>query len=70
MNILAIADEECPALWDYYSPGSLSKYDLIISSGDLDADYLSFLATMAKCPVMYVHGNHDEDYAANPPEGC
>ncbi|MBQ8813061.1 MAG: metallophosphoesterase family protein [Lachnospiraceae bacterium] len=70
MNILAIADEECPALWDYYSPGSLNKYDLIISSGDLDAAYLSFLATMAKCPVMYVHGNHDEDYATNPPEGC
>ena len=70
LKILALADEECTALWDYYSPGCLDEYDLIISSGDLEAAYLSFLATMAKCPVMYVHGNHDEDYAQNPPEGC
>lgn len=70
MRILAIADEECPALWDYYTPGCLDEYDLILSSGDLDAAYLSFLTTMAKCPVMYVHGNHDGKYAENPPEGC
>ena len=70
MNILAIADEECASLWDFYTPGILDQYDLILSSGDLDAHYLSFLATMAKCPVMYVHGNHDGTYAQNPPEGC
>ena len=70
MKILAISDEECPALWDYYTPGRLSEYDLIISCGALNAKYLSFLVTMAKCPVLYVHGNHDVNYDQVPPEGC
>lgn len=47
MKILIISDEECPALWDYYTPGRLKEYDLIISCGDLKAKYLSFLVTMA-----------------------
>ena len=70
MRILTVSDEECPALWDYYIPGRLDGIDLIISCGDLKASYLSFLVTMAKCPVLYVPGNHDIRYAANPPEGC
>jgi len=70
MKILTIADEICPALWDYYTPGKLAQYDLILSSGDLKAEYLSFLVTMARCPLLYVHGNHDEDYKYAPPGGC
>ena len=70
MKILAVSDEECPALWDYYTPGKLKEYDLIISCGDLKAEYLSFWVTMARCPVLYVHGNHDGHYASRPPEGC
>ena len=70
MKILFLSDEECPALWDYYVPGRLSEYQLIISCGDLKASYLSFLVTMARCPVLYVHGNHDTHYRDNPPEGC
>ena len=70
MKILTISDEECPALWEYYVPGKLKEYDLILSCGDLKADYLSFLVTMAKCPLMYVHGNHDTSYKNRPPLGC
>ena len=70
MKILTISDEECPALWDFYRPGRLSEYDLILACGDLKASYLSFLVTMARCPVLYVHGNHDTLYSVNPPEGC
>lgn len=70
MKILTISDEECPALWDYYTPGRLAEYDLILSCGDLNAKYLSFLVTMARCPVLYVHGNHDTNYNIVPPEGC
>ena len=25
---------------------------------------------MARCPVLYVHGNHDGSYRTRPPEGC
>ena len=70
MKILTISDEECPALWDFYVPGRLDGYDLIISCGDLNSKYLSFLVTMARCPVLYVHGNHDINYDIVPPEGC
>ena len=70
MKILTVSDEECPALWDFYQPGRLKDYDLIISCGDLKASYLSFLVTMARCPVLYVHGNHDTRYHTNPPLGC
>lgn len=70
MRILAVSDEEAEALWDYYQPGRLAEYDLIISCGDLNHNYLEFLVTMARCPVMYVHGNHDTSYLRNPPEGC
>lgn len=70
MKILIISDEECPALWDYFRPERLEGIDLIISCGDLKADYLSFLVTMARCPVLYVHGNHDGSYKRYPPEGC
>lgn len=70
MKILTISDEECPSLWEHYVPGRLKDYDLIISCGDLNASYLSFLVTMARCPVLYVHGNHDTRYSIYPPEGC
>ena len=70
MKVLCLSDEECPAFWDYYTPGKLKGYDLIISCGDLKASYLSFIVTMARCPVLYVHGNHDTNYSRKPPEGC
>lgn len=70
MKILLISDETDPTLWDYYRPGRLDGYDLILSAGDLDASYLSFLVTMGHAPVFYVHGNHDASYAVRPPEGC
>ena len=70
MKILIISDEECRALWDYYVPGRLKEYDLIISCGDLKAKYLRFLVTMARSPLLYVHGNHDKYTDADHPEGC
>ena len=70
MKILAIADVESKYLWDYFEKSKLEGIDLIISCGDLDASYLSFLATFTSAPVLYVHGNHDLKYEKNPPSGC
>ncbi len=70
MKILAIADEESKALWDYFDRSKFEGIDLIISCGDLEADYLSFLTTLTSIPVLYVHGNHDVKYDRKPPEGC
>ena len=70
MRILAVSDEESKGLWDYFAPEKLKGIDLIVSCGDLDANYVSFLATMAHVPVIYVHGNHDEAYDRKPPGGA
>lgn len=70
MKILALSDVECKAFYDYYVPGRLDGYDLIISCGDLKPQYLSFIVTMTRVPLLYVHGNHDERYDKIPPEGC
>ena len=70
MKILAVSDEEAKKYYDYYKPGCLDGYDLILSCGDLKAKYLEFLATLAHCPVLYVRGNHDDRYSVSPPEGC
>lgn len=70
MKILLISDEECSVLWNENAKQRLREYDLIISCGDLKSDYLSFLVSLARCPVLYVHGNHDTGYAKRPPEGC
>ncbi|MCH3967938.1 MAG: metallophosphoesterase [Atopobiaceae bacterium] len=70
MRMLAVSDKESAYLWDYYQPGVLDGIDLIVSCGDLSAEYLSFLATMGNVPVLYVPGNHDGSYLRKPPEGC
>ena len=70
MKILAIADEESKYLWDYYEKSKLEGIDLIISCGDLDPHYLSFLVTLSSVPVLYVHGNHNGKYERVPPDGC
>lgn len=70
MKILTISDQEEKYLWDYYKPGHLDGIDLMLSAGDLDPRYLRFLVTMAKCPLLYVHGNHDKCYEVITPDGC
>ena len=70
MKILAIADHEDRWLWDHYEKEKLADVDLILSCGDLDPRYLSFLVTFAPCDLYYVHGNHDKRYKTMPPEGC
>ena len=70
MKLLLLSDKESPYYWDYYQPGRLSEFDLMLSCGDLSARYLSFLVTMARAPLLYVHGNHDGYYETTPPEGC
>jgi len=70
VKLLLISDREEPYLYDYYQPGRLAGYDMILSAGDLKPVYLRFLVTMANRPLLYVHGNHDTRYEADPPEGC
>ena len=70
MRILAIADEPSNRLWGDLCRDALRGVDLILSAGDLPAKYLSFLTCFTDAPIVYVHGNHDDRYAKEPPEGC
>ena len=73
MKILLIADHEEKNLWGHWSGQTaerLSDINLILSAGDLHADYLEFLVTMLNVPLVYVPGNHDEAYLKKPPQGC
>ena len=70
MKILAVADEENEVLWNYFKYKMVKDYDLIVSCGDLDREYLDFLVTMTRKPVLFIRGNHDLSYLQNPPAGC
>lgn len=69
MKILVLSDVPSKWLWDYYEKEKLAGYDLILSCGDLPAEYLSFLVTLSNVPLLYVNGNHDH-YDVKAPEGC
>ena len=69
MRILAVADVPSDRFYKYYQPGRLDEFDLILSCGDLSPEYTEFLVTLARCPLVYVHGNHDEGNTREP-EGC
>ncbi|MCM1272024.1 MAG: metallophosphoesterase family protein [Clostridium sp.] len=70
MKILLLADEESKYYWDFFEKKKLENIDLIISCGDLAPQFLSFLATFSKVPILYVKGNHDYCYDETPPDGC
>lgn len=70
MKILLVSDKEEPYIWDYFDRERFEGVEMILSCGDLKAEYLSFLVTMIHAPLFYVHGNHNKDYAKHPPEGC
>ncbi len=56
-RILAVADEVAEAL--YGETLQTLRPDVIVSCGDLPAEYLENLVTRAGVPLVYVLGNHD-----------
>ena len=70
MKIMFLADQAVPTLWEHLDRRKLEGVDLILSCGDLPAEYLSFLTCFTHAPILYVHGNHDGKYEKKPPEGC
>ncbi|MCK9221577.1 MAG: metallophosphoesterase [Limnochordia bacterium] len=70
LKILAVSDYPHAYLYDHFDREKWTDIDLVISCGDLDSRYLSFLVTMINAPLFYVRGNHDAHYDERPPEGC
>lgn len=46
-----------------------SDVDVIVSCGDMPSAYLEFITSVINVPLLYVRGNHDEEYDDNPPGG-
>ena len=70
MKILLLADQAEPTLWEHLDRRKLEGVELVLACGDLPASYLSFLTCFTAAPILYIRGNHDDQYAQNPPEGC
>lgn len=71
-RILAVSDAVDRALYDNFNAERWKSagIELIISCGDLPAEYLSYLVSRFDVPLFYVPGNHDEAYQTAPPEGA
>ncbi len=70
MKILAISDVESKHFLDFFDASKYTDIDLILSAGDLNSSYLSYVVTMINKPLLYVHGNHDLSLLNTPAEGC
>ncbi|MDD6038457.1 MAG: metallophosphoesterase family protein [bacterium] len=70
MKILALADVESKALWDFLDKDYIRTIDLILAAGDLKPDYLEYLTTFASADILYVRGNHDRTHGKRSPQGC
>lgn len=70
LRILAVSDFIDKALVSRIENRHLPSIDLVISCGDIEPEYLSFLREQLACPLYYVKGNHDIRYTASNPLGC
>lgn len=74
MKLLLISDIEQTKYWQP-TPEMFDDVDLILSAGDLKAEYLNRLAEAGRASarrtyLLYVHGNHDSRYPADLSKDC
>jgi uncharacterized protein len=56
---LVVSDDVDPALEFVENRDALGRVDAVIGAGDLEPDYLGFLADAFQAPLVFVRGNHD-----------
>ena len=59
IRILAVSDEPDLSIDSPVTRERIGHVDLIIGAGDLEPDYLSFVADAFHAPLRYIRGNHD-----------
>jgi hypothetical protein len=59
LRLLAVSDEVDPSLDSERTRAVLEPIDAVIGCGDLEPDYLAFVADAFRAPLAYVRGNHD-----------
>lgn len=77
LNVLAISDEVDQRIYSSSIAERMGDVSMVISCGDLPANYLEFLSSALNRPVYYVLGNHAEELTRvgergmpRHPEGC
>ncbi|MEI3063431.1 MAG: hypothetical protein V8S99_01250 [Oscillospiraceae bacterium] len=70
MKLLLLADKESRYLWDFYKPGCLREYNLMLSCGDLEGRISDVSRHARPLAPALRPGNHDDNYESRPPEGC
>lgn len=70
MRILAVSDEPARTFGESFDVERWGGegVQLIVSCGDLSADYLEFLSDAFRVPLYFVRGNHDDRWT-EPPAG-
>jgi uncharacterized protein len=63
VRLLAVSDERSAALEHAPNREQLGRVDAVVGCGDLEPDYLGFLADAFRAPVLLVRGNHDRGAA-------
>jgi hypothetical protein len=56
---LAVSDDPDPVLGHASNRTALEPLDALVGCGDLEPDYLAFLADAFHAPLVFVRGNHD-----------
>lgn len=70
MKILAVSDVELPQLGEAkYIRSKYQDVELLVSCGDMPADYLEFIGSILNVPLFFVRGNHDTNYMPPNPGG-
>ena len=59
LRILAVSDETDQTLDSAITRQRMGTVDLVVGAGDLEPDYLSFVADAFHAPLRYIRGNHD-----------
>lgn len=59
IRVLAVSDEPDPSLDSPATRERIGPVDFIIGAGDLQPEYLLFIADAFHAPLHYVRGNHD-----------
>ncbi len=71
MRVLAVSDEVVESLHGPTLTQIARGVDLVLSCGDLPADYLEFIVSILNVPLYYVMGNHGGDGGEKIfPDGC
>jgi hypothetical protein len=62
VRFLLLSDQAHPHIYSHRFPENLPPFDLVLAAGDLPGAYLEYVATKVRVPVLFVPGNHGEEW--------